>query len=120
MTRKHKDLVMAFSLIVITIVYFWLIPNIAFDYIWFVGTIILLVLSSLSITRLIQSYVPLSLMKFILISVIFFPCTLLSVDHHVLCRSALPDESLIANWRFSYEILCRFKFCEYRRRTVHP
>lgn len=72
MTRKHKDLVMAFSLIVITIVYFWLMPNIAYDYIWFVGIIILLVLSSLSITRLIQSYVPLSLMKFILISVIFF------------------------------------------------
>ncbi|WDH77239.1 hypothetical protein PTI97_06905 [Exiguobacterium marinum] len=72
MTRKHKDSVMAFSLIVITIVYFWQMPNIAYDYIWFVGTIILLVLSSLSITRLIQSYVPLSLMKFVLISVIFF------------------------------------------------
>jgi hypothetical protein len=72
MTRKHKDLVMAFSLIVITIVYFWQMPNIAYDYIWLVGTIILLVLSSISITRLIQSYVPLSLIKFVLISVIFF------------------------------------------------
>lgn len=72
MTRKHKDLVMAFSLIVITIVYFWQMPNIAYDYMWLVGTIILLVLSSISITRLIQSYVPLSLIKFVLISVIFF------------------------------------------------
>jgi len=54
MTRKHKDLMMAFSLIVITIVYFWQMPNIAYDYIWLVGTIILLVLSSISITRLIQ------------------------------------------------------------------
>ena len=72
MKRKHKDLVMAFSIIVITIVYFWQMPNIAYDYIWFVGTIILLVLSSISITRLIQSYVPLSLMKFVLISVSFF------------------------------------------------
>lgn len=72
MTRKHKDLVMAFSLIVITIVYFWQMPNITYDYIWLVGTIILLVLSSISITRLIQSYVPLSLIKFVLISVIFF------------------------------------------------
>lgn len=72
MTRKHKDLVMAFSLIVITIVYFWQMPNITYDYIWLVGTIILLVLSSISITHLIQSYVPLSLIKFVLISVIFF------------------------------------------------
>ena len=72
MTRKHKDLGMAFSLIVITIVYFWQMPNIAYDYIWFVGTIILLVLSSISITRLIQSYVSLSLMKFVLIMVISF------------------------------------------------
>ncbi|MFO7177039.1 hypothetical protein QJS77_16555, partial [Enterococcus faecium] len=63
---------MAFSLIVITIVYFWQMPNITYDYIWLVGTIILLVLSSISITRLIQSYVPLSLIKFVLISVIFF------------------------------------------------
>ncbi|MBR3217071.1 MAG: hypothetical protein IKF69_11720 [Exiguobacterium sp.] len=85
MTRKHKDLMMAFCLIVITIVYFWLIPNIAYDYIWFVGTIILLVLSSLSITRLIQSYVPLSLMKFVLISVNFFLvlCCLLIILFYV-------------------------------------
>ncbi|MBR2076107.1 MAG: hypothetical protein IJ878_01695 [Exiguobacterium sp.] len=85
MTRKHKDLMMAFSLIVITIVYFWLIPNIAYDYIWFVGTIILLVLSSLSITRLIQSYLPLSLMKFVLISVNFFLvlCCLLIILFYV-------------------------------------
>lgn len=85
MTRKHKDLMMAFCLIVITIVYFWLIPNIAYDYIWFVGTIILLVLSSLSITRLIQSYLPLSLMKFVLISVIFFLvlCCLLIILFYV-------------------------------------
>ena len=85
MTRKHKDLMMAFCLIVITIVYFWLIPNIAYDYIWLVGTIILLVLSSLSITRLIQSYVPLSLMKFVLISVNFFLvlCCLLIILFYV-------------------------------------
>lgn len=85
MTRKHKDLVMAFSLIVITIVYFWQMPNIAYDYIWFVGTIILLVLSSLSITRLIQSYVPLSLIKFVLISVIAFLvlCCLLIILFYV-------------------------------------
>ncbi|WP_214731426.1 MULTISPECIES: hypothetical protein [unclassified Exiguobacterium] len=85
MTRKHKDLMMAFCLIVITIVYFWLIPNIAYDYIWFVGTIILLVLSSLSITRLIQSYLPLSLMKFVLISVNFFLvlCCLLIILFYV-------------------------------------
>ncbi len=85
MTQKHKDLMMAFSLIVITIVYFWLIPNIANDSIWFVGTIILLVLSSLSITRLIQSYVSLSLMKFVLISVIFFLvlCCLLIILFYV-------------------------------------
>lgn len=76
---------MAFCLIVITIVYFWLIPNIAYDYIWFVGTIILLVLSSLSITRLIQSYLPLSLMKFVLISVNFFLvlCCLLIILFYV-------------------------------------
>lgn len=72
MTKKRKDLMMAFSLIVITIVYFWQMPNIAYDYIWLVGTIILLVLSSLYLTRLIQSYVSLSLIKFVLISVIFF------------------------------------------------
>lgn len=85
MTRKHKDLMMAFSLIVITIVYFWLIPNIAYDYIWFVGTIILLVLSSLSITRLIQSCLPLSLMKFVLIIVNFFLvlCCLLIILFYV-------------------------------------
>ncbi|WP_270811990.1 hypothetical protein [Exiguobacterium sp. CinTr1] len=85
MTRKHKDLMMAFCLIVITVVYFWLIPNIAYDYIWFVGTIILLVLSSLSITRLIQSYLPLSLMKFVLISVNFFLvlCCLLIILFYV-------------------------------------
>ena len=85
MTRKHKDLVMAFSLIVITIVYFWQMPNIAYDSIWFVGTIILLVLSSLSITRLIQSYVPLSLIKFVLISVIAFLvlCCLLIILFYV-------------------------------------
>lgn len=85
MKRKHKDLVMAFSIIVITIVYFWQMPNIAYDYIWLVGTIILLVLSSISITRLIQSYVPLSLMKFVLISVISFLvlCCLLIILFYV-------------------------------------
>ncbi|WP_026826000.1 MULTISPECIES: hypothetical protein [Exiguobacterium] len=72
MTRKRKDLMMAFSLIVMTIAYFWLIPNVMTGSIWFIGTIILLVLSSLYLTRLIQSYVPLSLMKFVLISVISF------------------------------------------------
>lgn len=85
MTRKHKDLMMAFCLIVITIVYFWLIPNIAYDYIWFVGTIILLVLSSIFTTRLIQSYLPLSLMKCVLISVNFFLvlCCLLIILFYV-------------------------------------
>lgn len=85
MTKKHKDLMMAFCLIVITIVYFWLIPNIAYDYIWFVGTIILLVLSSIFTTRLIQSYLPLSLMKFVLISVNFFLvlCCLLIILFYV-------------------------------------
>lgn len=85
MRRKHKDLMMAFSLIVITIVYFWLIPNIAYDYIWFVGTIILLVLSSFYLTRLIQSYVPLTLMKFVLMIVISFLvlCCLLIILFYV-------------------------------------
>ncbi|WP_455331196.1 hypothetical protein [Exiguobacterium profundum] len=72
MTKKRKDLMIALTLIIFTIAYFWLIPNLMIGYIWVIGTIILLVLSSLYLTRLIQSYVPLSLMKFVLISVNFF------------------------------------------------
>lgn len=72
MTKKRKDLMVTLCLIVMTVAYFWLIPNLMIDYIWVIGTIILLVLSSLYLTRLIQSYVPLSLMKFVLIMVISF------------------------------------------------
>lgn len=72
MTKKRKDLMIALTLIIFTIAYFWLIPNLMIGYIWVIGTIILLVLSSLYLTRLIQSYVPLSLMKFVLIMVISF------------------------------------------------
>ncbi|ACQ69153.1 MULTISPECIES: hypothetical protein [Exiguobacterium] len=72
MTKKRKDLMIALTLIIFTIAYFWLIPNLMIGYIWVIGTIILLVLSSLYLTRLIQSYVSLSLMKFVLIMVISF------------------------------------------------
>lgn len=72
MTKKRKDLMIALTLIIFTIAYFWLIPNLMIGYIWVIGTIILLVLSSLYLTRLIQSYVSLPLMKFVLIMVISF------------------------------------------------
>lgn len=72
MTKKRKDLMIALTLIIFTIAYFWLIPNFMIGYIWVIGTIILLVLSSLYLTRLIQSYVSLPLMKFVLIMVISF------------------------------------------------
>lgn len=72
MTKKRKDLMIALTLIIFTIAYFWLIPNLMIGYIWVIGTIILLVLSSLYLTRLIQSCVSLSLMKFVLIMVISF------------------------------------------------
>ncbi|WP_214783080.1 hypothetical protein [Exiguobacterium sp. s183] len=85
MTKKRKDLMVTLCLIVMTVAYFWLIPNVTNGSIWFIGTIILLVLSSIYLTRLIQSYVPLSLMKFVLIMVISFLalCCLLIILFYV-------------------------------------
>ncbi len=85
MTKKRKDLMIALTLIIFTIAYFWLIPNLMIGYIWVIGTIILLVLSSLYLTRLIQSYVPLTLMKFVLMIVIsfFVLCCLLIILFYV-------------------------------------
>jgi hypothetical protein len=62
----------ALILIIFTITYFWYVLSVTSGTIGFIDTIILLVLSSIFTTRLIQSYVPLSLMKFVLISVISF------------------------------------------------
>lgn|GEM_PF-2965531 len=72
MTKKRKDLMIALILIIFTITYFWYVLSVTSGTIGFIDTIILLVLSSIFTTRLIQSYVPLSLMKFVLISVISF------------------------------------------------
>ncbi|MDA5559783.1 hypothetical protein PJK55_03475 [Exiguobacterium sp. MMG028] len=85
MNQKRKDFVVALCLIVMTIGYVWLIPNVTNGSIWFIGTIILLVLSSIYMTRLIQSYVPLSLMKFVLIMVSSFLvlCCLLIILFYV-------------------------------------
>lgn len=85
MTKKRKDLMVTLYLIVMTIAYVWLIPNVMNGSIWFIGTIILLVLSSIYMTRLIQSYVPLSLMKFVLIMVSSFLvlCCLLIILFYV-------------------------------------
>ncbi|WP_214872654.1 hypothetical protein [Exiguobacterium sp. s140] len=85
MTKKRKDLMIALILIIFTINYFWYVPSVTSGTIGFIGTIILLVLSSIFTTRLIQSYVSLSLMKFVLISVIsfFVLCCLLIILFYV-------------------------------------
>lgn len=85
MTKKRKDLVITLCLIGMTIAYFWLILNLMIGYIWVIGTIILLVLSSIFTTRLIQSYVSLTLMKFVLMIVISFLvlCCLLIILFYV-------------------------------------
>ena len=85
MTKKRKDLMIALILIIFTITYFWHVPSVTSGTIGFIGTIILLVLSSIFTTRLIQSYVSLSLMKFVLISVIsfFVLCCLLIILFYV-------------------------------------
>lgn len=85
MTKKRKDLMIALILIIFTITYIWYVPSVTSGTIRFIGTIILLVLSSIFTTRLIQSYVPLTLMKFVLMIMITFLvlCCLLIILFYV-------------------------------------